>query len=214
MESVILDVLKVIWISSVTAFWVITLYFKYFAEKSIEYYKNEFKKNLHDYTLYSLKRNEIYQESFSLAVSAYMSLPSLNGEYNYPTFINLNREEITKIFEANFAEWKFHISEKDVKDIKWLNQLFYVLFCKNNYWKFTDFIAKNSVYMSTEIEYKIEEVRKILFSLVNVYCITRAKNWWIANSDTDYKKESKLRNDYLEKIDELKKMIQENIFKS
>jgi hypothetical protein len=48
---------------------------KYFASKSLEYYKKEYQKELQDYNLYSLKRNEAYQEGYSLLIDVYLHLP-------------------------------------------------------------------------------------------------------------------------------------------
>jgi hypothetical protein len=93
---------------------------KYLANKSIEFYKKEYQKNLQDYNLYSTKRNDIYSLLYELLQKAYGTIPRLNGTQNHPTWNTNNKiKDVYDFFLFNSGidgkERDFIISELDNK---------------------------------------------------------------------------------------------------
>lgn len=120
------------WLGCISWFVFLKITFKYFAEKSIEFYKKEYQKDLQDYNLFSLKRNEIYAQIYQLWHTWYGSLPSFSWRTNTPSFDKKDEREkrYYENCELKIIEFKNYLILNEIYLNEKVSKLSYKLFDK------------------------------------------------------------------------------------
>jgi hypothetical protein len=184
----------------------------FFAQKSIEYYKKEYQKNLQDYNLYSEKRNEILQSLFKSAIEVSESLPELNWPVNYYNFSNfINEETVLGIFQdigsctkEEITGIKYHFQWKHFEE---LAKIYLLKRVGHRIKIFHNELTQNLVYLDDALENSFKELEKLL---------NRSHNLMIEKNYSKWDIREKMNHEDLEKrqqIENLLKTIKQNIKK-
>lgn len=138
----------------------------YFAKKSLEYYKNEYKKEFEKYNIYLNKKHLIYSELYSMLDDVLNNINSLyaNGAVRWFMVMDLDQVEMNftnlnlcKNYKNRFDTIiENKIAENEQKRL--FRALYYDITIKEEINKFKDYYRKNCIYFSPKIDKLLDNI--------------------------------------------------------